>query len=79
MAEEAGAAWIDLNCGCPTYGQISRMILALTLAPRKTSSLRGGCSNNYESSFSPSLDCMLWVQATLSMWYKDAYPACGAS
>lgn len=20
MAEEAGASWIDLNCGCPIYG-----------------------------------------------------------
>ena len=35
LAAEAGAAWMDLNCGCPIYGQqaftlaLSHCILAL--------------------------------------------------
>ena len=23
IAEQAGAAWIDLNCGCPIFGKLS--------------------------------------------------------
>jgi hypothetical protein len=25
MAEEAGATWLDLNCGCPIYGTLSML------------------------------------------------------
>ena len=43
LAEEAGAAWVDLNCGCPIYEATRRGLgSALLRKPAKLARLVGG-------------------------------------